>query len=119
MADQNSAGYKAPIIGDEIDQYYLNKIWLSDFRDKTRSDIVDPFSAASYAGGGGDGPPQPPTGDKRPQLDDIQKPIKQEVYYENNVAKIKVSMRVYISADEPVNKFQVKSTIPVSQGGKL
>lgn len=118
MADKNNAGYLAPIFGDEIDKYYLNKLWLSDQKDKTISEGVNPFGVGANTGGGGDFPPPPPPGDKRPQLDDIVKPPQQVIYYENGIAKVKVSMRVYISADEPVNKFEVKSTKPVSQGGK-
>jgi hypothetical protein len=49
----------------------------------------------------------PPPGDNRPQLDDIQKPISQEIYYENGVAKVKVSMRIYISSEDEVKKFEV------------
>jgi hypothetical protein len=118
MAEKNSIpGISTPIIGDDIDKYYLNKVWLADVKDVTRDPLVTPFGSASGSGiGGPEDPPKPPT-DARPQLDDIQKPIKQEIYYENNVAKVKVSMRVYISTDEPVKKFQIKSTKPVSQGG--
>ena len=117
MTDQNSAGYRAPIIGDEIDKYYLNKLWLSDAVDKSKQGLLDPFGSSAGSGGGnggGDG-----GGDKRPQLDDIVKPPKQEIYYENGIAKVKVSIRVYISATDSVSKFQVKSTVPVSQGGKV
>jgi hypothetical protein len=117
MADKNNAGYLAPIFGDEIDKYYLNKLWLADQKNKTVSSAVNPFGSQ----GGGDNPPPPPPpppNDERPQLYDIKRPITQEIYYENNVAKVKVSMRIYISATENVKKFQVKSTKPISQGGK-
>lgn len=118
MTEKNNAGYLAPIFGNDIDKYYLNKLWLSDQKNKTITNDLNPFGSASGTGGGGDNPPPPPPTDKRPQLDDIQRPITQSIYYENGIAKAKVSMRVYISADEPVNKFEVKSTKPVSQGGK-
>lgn len=111
----NTAGVSTPIIGDEIDKYYLNKLWLSDQKDKSTSSLITPFGSKS--GGGNPPPPPPPPGDNRPQLDDIQKPISQEIYYENNVAKVKVSMRIYISSEDEVKKFEVKSTKPVSQGG--
>ncbi len=117
MAEKsNTAGVTPPIIGDEVDKYYLNKLWLSDQEDKSSSSVVNPFAAQ----GGGDTPPPPPPPPPpggRPQLDDIQKPITQEIYYENNVAKVKVSMRIYISSEDEVKKFEVKSTKPVSQGG--
>jgi hypothetical protein len=114
----NTAGVSTPIIGDETDKYYLNKLWLSDQKDKSTSSLLTPFGSQA----GGDNPPPPPPpppGTNRPQLDDIQKPISQEIYYENNVAKVKVSMRVYISSEDEVKKFEVKSTKPVSQGGKV
>lgn len=117
MTSQNNAGYRAPIVGDEIDKYYLNKLWLSDAVDKNKQGILDPFSAQGGSGGGGDDGGGDKK-DKRPQLDDIVKPPKQEIYYENNIAKVKVSIRVYISSEDAVSKFQVKSTLPVSQGGK-
>lgn len=118
MAEKNNtAGISTPIIGDEVDKYYLNKTWLSDQKDKTESSLVNPFGAQS--GGDNPPPPPPPPPGERPQLDDIQKPIKQEIYYENNVAKVKVSMRVYISSENEVKKFEVKSTKPVSQGGTV
>jgi hypothetical protein len=117
MAEKNSVpGISTPIIGDEIDKYYLNKVWLADVKDVTGEQLVTPFGTSS-GGGNPPPPPPPPPGTDRPQLDDIQRPITQEIYYENNVAKVKVSMRIYISAEEPVKKFQVKSTKPVSQGG--
>ncbi len=117
MAEKNSVpGISTPIIGDEVDKYYLNKVWLADVKDVTRDPLVTPFGTSS-GGGNPPPPPPPPPGTDRPQLDDIQRPITQEIYYENNVAKVKVSMRIYISAEEPVKKFQVKSTKPVSQGG--
>lgn len=114
----NTAGISTPIIGDEVDKYYLNKTWLADVKEASKfGDLITPFGSSS-SGGGGDNPPFPP-GDQRPQLDDIQKPIKQEIYYENGVAKVKVSMRIYISSEEPVKKFQVKSTVPLASGGTL
>lgn len=120
MAEKNNtAGISTPIIGDEVDKYYLNKLWLTDVKDVTRSGAaLNPFSGSST--GGGTDPYFPPPGSgKRPQLDDIQKPIKQEIYYENGIAKVRVSMRIYISADDPVKKFLVKSTLPVSAGGSV
>jgi len=117
MAKKNSIpGISTPIIGDDIDKYYLNKVWLADVKDVTRDPLVTPFGSSGESTGGSVDPEKPPT-DARPQLDDIQKPIKQEIYYDNNIAKVKVSIRVYISTEEPVKKFQVKSTKPVSQGG--
>ena len=117
MAEKNSIpGVSTPIIGDDIDKYYLNKVWLADVKEVTRDPLVTPFGSSSASTSGTEDPEKPPT-DSRPQLDDIQKPIKQEIYYENNIAKVKVSMRIYISSEEPVKKFQVKSTKPVSQGG--
>lgn len=117
MSEKNSVpGISTPIIGDDIDKYYLNKVWLADVKDVTRNQIVTPFGSTGGGNPPPPPPPPPPPGD-RPQLDDIQKPIAQEIYYENNIAKVKVSMRIYISAEEPVKKFQVKSTKPVSQGG--
>jgi len=117
MAEKNSIpGISTPIIGDDIDKYYLNKVWLADVKDVSRAGIITPFGSTGGGNPPPPPPPPPPPGD-RPQLDDIQRPITQEIYYENNIAKVKVSMRIYISAEEPVKKFQVKSTKPVSQGG--
>ncbi|MGA1047703.1 MAG: hypothetical protein ACO3UU_06810 [Minisyncoccia bacterium] len=126
MAEKNnSAGISVPIIGDEVDKYYLNKVWLSDqgsSKTKSSSPIISPSGSIPIPEDPNDpndpdpeDPPKPAP--KRPQLDDIQRPVGQVIYYENGIAKVRVTIRAYISADSPVKRFKVASTKPISQGG--
>lgn len=105
-------------IGDYIDEYFLDPVWLRS-KDNIIVKLSDPFGSGVYDvgddDGGGDGPNP---NDPRPQLSDIKKPIKQVPYYENGKCYIKVTMTVYVSAEKPINKFIVASNKPVVQGGK-
>lgn len=127
MAEKNnSAGISTPIIGDGIDKYYLNRVWLADqasSKTKSSSAVVNPFGSGGTPldpedPGNPDDPkdPEKPV-PKVPQLDDIQRPPKFDIYYENGIAKVKVTLRVFISSEDPVKRFKVASTKPVSQGG--
>lgn len=112
-------GISTPIIGDEKDKFYLNPVWLSgQIGLLTKEGVATPFKSDQFDGGDDPDDPGNP-GIKRPQLDDIQKPIKQEIYYENSIAKVKITFRMYVSAEDPVKKFIIASTKPVSQGGTV
>lgn len=112
-----TAGKSTPQIADEIDKFYLNPVWLTANSVDQTSSVVGPSSTGSGGdpgGGGGD----PGTTDERPQVDDIQRPVTQEVYYVNNIARVKVKMRIYISSTDPIKKFKITSTLPISKGGR-
>lgn len=113
-----TAGKSTPQIADEIDKFYLNPVWLAVNAASKTSSVVGPSSAGFGSDPGSGSPGDPGAIDKRPQVDDIQRPVTQEVYYVNNIARVKVKMRIYISADSPIKKFKITSTLPVSKGGR-
>mgnify|MGYP000022394862 CR=1 FL=1 len=112
-----TAGKSTPHIPDEIDKFYLNPVWTANLAANRTTSVVGPFKAGVEDPGGG--PVDPPgTKDERPQIDDIQRPVTQEIYYVNNIARVKVKMRIYISSTDAVKKFKITSTLPVSRGGR-
>jgi hypothetical protein len=113
-----TAGKSTPQIADEIDKFYLNPVWLTANQVEQTTSVVGPSSKGSGGDPGSGGAGDPGSVEERPQVDDIQRPVTQEVYYVNNVARVKVKMRIYISATDPVKKFKVTSTIPVAKGGR-
>ena len=113
-----TAGKSTPQIADEIDKFYLNPVWLTANSVDQTTSVVGPSSAGagSDPGSGSGGDPGDP--EQRPQIDDIQRPVIQEVYYVNNIARVKVKMRIYVSSADPIKKFKITSTLPIAKGGR-
>lgn len=111
------AGKTTPILTDELDDFFLNPVWKGVVNKKQMVRLTTPFGSSD---GGGDGPggPGDPTAE-RPQLEDIQRPITQEIYYENGIAKVRVTMRMYISSEYPIKKFKIVRTKAPAEGGRV
>lgn len=111
------AGKGTPIIPDVIDDYYLNPVWKG--RPLQGKTIVN---ASPFGTGTGrdddDDDDEEEAETERPQLDDIQRPVQQEVYYVNGVARVKLFVKIFISSENDVKRFRVTKSLTESEGGR-
>jgi len=118
MATKNEAGKLAPIVAGDQDND-LQDVWKASVAGIKKTKI-NGFGFSSGSGDfDNDKDKDRSSNGLRPQLDDIVRPIKQELYLDKDGKyKVAVTIRMYNSSKDPVEKFLVDLSLTQTDGGR-